>query len=692
MKIINKSLLATAILTILAGCDDSDYEQKEQNINAAPYYTGNVVVTLDEKDPFKFAYLLGTATGAKTGEGVAKDGEGDFLSVRNLITESTDITGFEVMDNIVGIRPSALIDDLDTGETRTVVYTYDIYDGQNSVKRTATFNIVGEDFAPVVTGPITANYTKDAAASNVNLLLNVTDADNEPLTATDVVADSANPFVIPFTVVDNYLVLDIASIKDQIPDGQKLTFNYDYKVSDHRFTVDHSVMVNILGVKDVPGAPLFAEYFLTAAANETASVQTYDLIQGAVDREGDDILVKNLTLNGSSALEYGITLNGTDLVFSPNAFLSEISAGQTMDFNFLYQVEDSNGNTSDGERSLIVTVTGVQSNVLLQQSKSSSFEGLTDGAIPTGWYAFGWEGQGAPAVTSVDARSGTSSTYLNAGVGMATNWTPQVDKVYYYSSWWRTVANNGFTGTMPVHFNAYGLGNAGRAWWFGGYRPWVADTKVWNESTKIFNTFSGGWPITPEASFQAFSGPLATHSTTGAYVDDITIVDITDIKGYENNMLVSGAGTFEDNVIPANNGEGIVAITDTPTAITTGTYALSVDTTGKSGSSVDVYLPVQAGAVKAGGRYMLKLDILAPAATAANNNFEVKLETVTGEVFNFSSPFWGNGANVGHQVILNTETATGSPDWATEDVKVSLRFVGTDIVYYVDNVTFYAIP
>ena len=690
MKIIKKSLLVASISTVLAGCGDESFKPEVKTSNEAPVVSSNINIALHEKDEVSFAHLLGTATGAKTGADVVKDADGDFLSVKNLTADLADATGFELEGNTLLLRPAALMDSLDTGQTHTIVFTYDVSDGETSTPRTATFTVAGEDFEPEITGDLVGNFTKDAVTGTLNLLTNVTDADNEPLTASNLVANSNNALVIPASINDdNELVLDIASIASQVPDGQKITLEYTYEVSDHRFDKMGNLTINVLGVKDIPGAPLIGNYFLSDELNETSPLKTYDLIDDVVDREDDAISVKNLKLNGVEALKYGISLDQTNLNFSPNAFLTDIASDASMVFEFTYQIEDSNGNTSDGERSLIVTVNGVESNILKAQGASVTFEDENLGATPAQWYAFGWEGAGGPVV-STDAHSGTNGATLAAGGGMAINWDSAADRVYYYAGWSRTDAPN-TSANFPAHFNVYGNGS-GRAWWDGGNRQWVADMTVWAETAVTFNTFESGFAIHPDASFQIFNGPAASHSGVNVFVDDIRIVDITDIDGYANNMLTVGGGSFEDGVIPANNGVGLVSVTDTATEVTQGSNALVVDTTGNATAS-EVVLPVQAGAIKTGGRYMLALDIQAiNAVVDTKTAFQVKLETASGEIFNFYPTISSNTPNFAVRVMLNTDSATGTPDWENEDASIRLIFTVAGITYHVDNVTLFAVP
>lgn len=696
----SKILLASSVLLALSGCGSENFTPETKVNNNAPTHGGDINIALHEKDDLRFINLLGTPSGANSGEGVATDADGSFLSVTDVTIQASgskadviEALGAELNGNQIAIRPLALAPLLDNGDTHTIVVNYNISDGQNKTARMATFTFTGEDFAPEATGDLVANFTKDAGTGVLNLYSDVTDADLEPLFIefASIMADEANPFDLGLSIVDNLLNVDIASVASQISDGSKVTFNYTYTIKDHNNEVERNMVINILGVKDIPGAPLIDGYFLSDELSETDTTKVYDLVADVVDREGDDIAVKNVKLNGVELSMFGAEVDGTNLTFIPNAFLAEIAAGESQVFEFTYQVEDVNGNTSDGERSLNVKVNGVESNILAAQGSSVTFESDDLGGGAAGWENFGWEGAGGPVISTEGARADAQGVTLAAGGGMQIEWSAKEDRIYYYAGWSRTEAVNG-NANFPVHFNAYGLGDVGRAWWFGGKRQWVADTTVWAETAVTFNTLESGWPIYPDAKFQVFNGPAASHSTVTAYVDDIRIVDITDIDGYMNNLLAMNASSFEDGAVPANNGVGVIGVTDVVTEVTNGTYALTVDTTGNTEAS-EVVLPVKAGAVKEGGRYMLQLDIHATNAPVdAATNFEVKLETATGEVYNFYPSTWSDTANIGVRVMLNTESATGTPDWANEDVSVRVRFQVAGIVYHVDNVTLFAIP
>lgn len=692
-------------MTALAGCGDESFKPPVRGANNAPEVSANIVVEIDEAEmntpnPSKAVFLLGSRDGERVANGDVFDKDGDVLSVKNLVANTTDLTGFDMQGNTIYVRTSDLNPLVDSGESKTVVFTYDISDGINEVSRTATITFNGLDFEPEISGDSLGNFTRDAVHGSIDLLANATDRDGEVLTASNLVADPSNPFPLNVSINSNHeAVVDIAAVADQIPDGEKVTFKFTYDVQDHRVPVEANLVINIVGFQDIPGTPLIGSYFLTDTVNETDNLKSYDLIDDVIDREGDAISIKNVQLNGSVELPYGVAVDGNNLWLNPTAFLTEIAPGENKILSFTYQIEDANGFTSDGVRSLDITINGVESNIIAAEGGSVTFESDTIGQLPFGWENFGYEGAAPIAVSTEAARTGNNGVTLVPGIGMAIDWTAEKDRIYYYAGWSKTVAPNGFA-QLPVHFNVYNE-PAGREWWRGGNRQWVADTTVWNESFSIFNTFSFGLGLlvadpaaatpVPNPSFHIFNGPLASHSDVTAYVDDVRIVDITDINAYANNILDNTLSSFEDGLVPTNNGVGVFAVTDSATDVTNGTFALTVDTTGAAGAEFE--LPVPSGAIKEGGRYMLQLDLQATNAVADTaTGFQVKLKTASGEVFNFYPSVWSNNANPAVRVMLNTETASGTPDWENEDVTVSVIFNNGDIIYHVDYLALFAIP
>ncbi|MGJ8692497.1 MAG: hypothetical protein ACSHW0_08445 [Thalassotalea sp.] len=708
MKFIKKSLLVAAIATALTGCDDDSFTPKEKTSNAAPVVAGNIEVTVNEKDALSFAYLLGTAEGKMpntvNGPTGVTDADGDFLSVKNLTADMEDTTGFELEGNTILLRPSALIDSLDTGDTHTVVFTYDISDGDASVQRTATINVIGEDFEPVADGDLVANFTKDAQGM-VNLLTRASDADGEALVASNIVADSGNPFEIPFTITDNQLNLDIPSIADQIAAGELVTFNYTYDIDDHRFTITRNLTVNVLGVLDVEGAPSTQAYFLSETINEqngevdtegklvdVEAVYSYDLLQNVIDREGDAMMVNTFQVNGVDGLMPGLTLVDNTLWVYPHAFNNEVVAGQSKDYNITFKMEDENGNVADGVRTLTLTVNGVENNLLVRNGftnvgfETPAYVG-TDNVNADGWTQdyFSWD---CPVknIQESSARTGSygfrmEGKFCDYGISSG-QFIPSLgkDEKYIISYWLRN--STGVNADNPFN-NILG---EGVGYWAGAHGR-LEDNRVdvWKEDARLidgseFGNLSGSVGKSVSMRFTQYDG-------NGAHdIDDFSLVKISAYDVAERNLL-SETGTFEAAETIVSSGGGVTEIKTVEA-----NNKLYVDTTGATNLKVNI--PVSLGAILPGGRYVASFDIEHINPSVNNSQVWVALSNGSESISSTATVKSAAGANKQRiDAILTEENSRSAEvDWSEETMTLNLTLPQADSQFYIDNVRLYAIP
>lgn len=711
MKIIKKSLLVGAISTALAGCGDESFKPEAKGANFAPESPGNIEVTVNEKDDIFFTFLLGTTNGfnSYSEDGVewpkVTDGDGDLLYIENVMAtavdldgfEADDLTGFEIQGNTVLIRPSALVDDLDTGETRTVEFTYDISDGSSSISRKATLNVVGEDFMPVAEDGFVRNYTKNSDAT-IDLLSRVTDADGEPLTTSNFVPDAANPLDIEYTFSNNQLVLDIDSVADDINDGELVTFNFTYEISDHRFTIERDLEVNILGVLDVAGAPSTQIYFLEESINETnaadaEAVHVYDLLQDVIDREGDDMEVNTFQVNGVDGLMPGLTLVDNNLYVYPNAFIDEVDAGESKDYAITYKMQDINGFVADGVRTLTLTVNGIENNLLsVNGFTNPGFEDETlvgtDNVNDGGWQPefFNW-GCGVKEIRSSSARTGSygfrmEGDFCDYSISSA-QFIPLLGagEKYVYSYWIRSE-------TGGANDNPYLVFLDGSLGFFNGFSSRLsdADIGVWKEDARIidsteFGFFNGsvGKGITHRFSVYAAAGG------SGRDLDDFSLIRFSDYDESERNLL-SEDGMFENNETIVSSA-GIAEIRNDG-----GDNKLFVDTTGTTG--VTVSLPLMTGSILPGGRYMASFDIQYINHTLGDSLVYGGLSNGS-ESINNSANLSAASADSEQRVdVLLTEeyNRTADVEWNEETMTFDISFFQTDAQFYINNVRVYAIP
>lgn len=681
-------MLAGSIIIALTACNEDDYNPDARVNEAAPTFADDITIDLNEKADFKYAYYLGTASGEKTGDGVVRDADGDILSVKNVTADSDDLTGISIEGVRVGIEPSALIDQLDTGETKTVVLTYDISDGENMVERTMTINIHGEDFAPEVPDDVVANYKKDAGSVSIDLLVRASDADGEALIAADLVASDANPFPLTASIVDNQLVVDIDSVADDLPDGILSKFEFNYKVKDHNHAIDRTVSVNILGVKNVPGAPEIANYFLTESVDETAPQQTYDLAQGIVDNEGDAIVISDVKVDGASVSDYVAKLEGTNVHFNPNAYFTKIKAGQSKDVVLSYKVSDDQGNTSDGERLLTITINGVESNLLKAAGLSTDFDdGKTTGFIMSNCPQ--------TEVSNATSVSGDNSFRMLSGTCFVdidpTYWPDMVaDEKYYFNYWLNTEGSSPFMSINDAGPNDGPIGN-----FWAGARPWHPQDGTWRPLTIQYNTNTGKFVAKNgdgktmlDASNKITLFMMSAYADPNGqpYFDNLNLVRFSDIEGVD--ALKGNMGSFNDvNAVIETTG-GTVEVT--------ASNSLSVDTTGAANPMI-VSLPIEQGAIQPNGKYLVTYDIQYTNNPASDYSVVVDVSSAAGGA-NFETRHNLAGAeNLTNQTVVLDEASHWNGvgvvnDWSADDVKLNFKFESADAKFTIDNVTLHAIP
>ncbi|TYK67225.1 hypothetical protein [Colwellia echini] len=707
-----KTLIACSIITALTGCGD-DYTPEVKENMYAPEHGGNIVVTLSEKEGFGFISALGTPDGMPVGEGVATDMDGDILFIRDGMLVSGDDTGISLTGPKVGVRPSDYAATLDTGDTETIELSYNISDGEKSVPRTMTINIVGEDAAPVVVGDLIGNFTKDAGTGVLDLLKNVSDADEEPLTVetSSVVADAANPFAIPFTIVDNMLNLDIAAIASEIPDGNKVTFKYTYTIKDHNNEVSRNMIINVLGVKDVAGAPLIANYFLTENIVETDGMLMVDLAKDIVEREGDAIIVSELMLDGVPLTNsFATRFEDNTLYFNPTAYLDDIAAGAFKEFTFTMKVSDDKGNMSDGQRELIVTVNGVESNLLVSTAGADvGFESDGKGFAATNC------GAGTEISNSIVANGTGSLQMLGAPCYMSygTSYFPDLEiGGKYYLHYNAYVATGDASPYIMIHNDA---STTNHNFWVGD-RPWHPANDSWRPLIVEFDTESG-YLATPGGDGTT---PIESADQLQLYVmsawlgnDGLPVFDDFEFIRYDNiegvDILTANAGSFEDGAyVPTTSGGGLVEVREDTNDATN--KVLYVDTTGADEDGVSISFPIEKGSIVPGGRYRVTYDI-------QYLNFEANKEAATDPKINqwggypvdvvFKNPdnatdftlfstVW-NGATGGevqgvadeasHWLGFNAET-----DWNSDNLTVDFVLKSVGAQYIIDNIEIVRIP
>lgn len=655
----------------------------------------------------------------------AVDADGDFLYVEGLTETQREVIvlsepeegeedGFvaEVVERVpvaaedaelavftdgvrVTVRPSDLVDELDSNEVLAVTYNYVVTDQEDSISRTLTVNIVGEDFAPVIDGDVSANFVKASPVGQVDLLQRVVDADGEDLTVDNLVADAGNPFALSTTIDDDgVLSIDIDAIAGDIPDGEQLFFNFTYDVSDHRFTLQRELRVGIAGFNDVPGAPVIGNYFPSSSVEETDGVQIFDLLDGITDREGDDIVFENLEVDGVAELPVGVELDNNMLSLDPHAYFYEIAPGETKTMEITYDVLDTNDNKSDGQVLISVSIAGVETEFLAMSGIDGGFEDMGDLAglpVNSGFVPGALDfGCASTVVTDTLARSGAQSIELTGnapGAGRCQHDARlmdvyEADKKYLFSFWYNRPAAAAGPTDVPFTGFRFGADGAGNQW--NPVRPDPSLTG-WTNISVTTSTFAGG-EFEGQVNEIIVVGPGHYDATNPIYYDDLTLVQYGDFDTVAHDIIANDIGAFDGDILDIIYDAGVVEIRDVG-----GENKLFVDTSGEA--SVSVQLPIKEGNIRPNQRYVLALDTEIVNGAGVSSVFF----NLTNGVERIDGAGGAEATSAGvtsTDIVFNEEYGkTADVDWSAEDMMLTLFFAPAEATqYHIDNVRLILVP
>ncbi len=227
--------------------------------------------------------------------GASDPDPGDTLSVLNLALDIGDPRGItQPSANSLRIDPTAYGELMD-GESETIVYNYDIVDGNGgSVGQQITFNVSGTGHHPEVIGPIWVSPTEQNSAFTVDLLLGASDADpGDILSVSGLTLDSGDPRGMSQPGA-NSLRID-PSAYNYLDAGETETIVYTYDIVDDDFgSVGQMITFAVSGLA---GPPELAIDDVTV--DEAAGTATFTV---SLDSLGDeDISIDYATSDGTAA-------------------------------------------------------------------------------------------------------------------------------------------------------------------------------------------------------------------------------------------------------------------------------------------------------------------------------------------------------------------------------------------------------
>ncbi|WP_440906656.1 hypothetical protein ACMZOO_18165 (plasmid) [Catenovulum sp. SX2] len=666
MNMMKKTLLVSAVLTALTGCEE-DYKGKASvDENVAPTHSGSISATFHEKDGVKRIYLLGTTEGRATGKDdngtlVATDANGDHLQIQNLQASTDDLTGFEISDGLIVVRPSELVDSLDSGQTKSVTFNYEISDGELSVARSATINIEGEDFAPAFEATLSKVFTKFDSKQTIDLLEGATDDDGETLTVSDFSADATYPAGL-FIQTNGTIDIDIPSVADDIAIGENMVLTFSYNVSDHNHTLPRTVSVRIRGVRTEPVAPIVSGV-QTSTVNTSGTRATIDLAAEpvVVDENGDALTVDFSSLspaNGAPDLEFAMS-SGSNLVFDPSIFGPYVASGATEKFMYNYDVSDG---THTEAASIEITVTNDGLGNLITNG------GFEDGL--NGWT----QATGGVATIANASALGMdvegSNIVAFAGAETISRKLPDLATDAYYVIEARMKHKDG---------------------WGGANLMRVVDS----EGSVVANTSTyehGGGARTNAIAFMGGKGlTFEYEAAQESELDDVRLYKLGVDQGI--NMITLDNSNFENGAADWVLATGVSVKSDS--GVISGTNSLF---SGTGGDPRNVYA-LPNGALSNTHRYMIVMDVNITDFAASNHTFRASVvnasnqdEIVTGHAF--EGVFMLAAESQKFVAILDLPRDATKTDWATTDqaLHIGTNVWGQGFEYIIDNIQLFQLP
>ncbi|WP_020208748.1 hypothetical protein [Gilvimarinus chinensis] len=662
MKLMNKkTLLVSAILASVTGCGSDDYNRNaDKGPNTAPVAGNDIVLNFHEKDAYFTQYLT---------EG-SYDPDADILYVKNLTADTEDLTGFEVNEARIGIRPTDLALELDNGESRTVTFSYDITDGEATVQRKMTVTVNGEDFAPEFDDLFVLIDDKNPT-TEIDLVEGVNDPDDEPLWVSDFVASGDLTSALYTLDADNAtLTLDTPAILAELGPGEVAVFrDNNYNVHDHNHSLPRTATFVVAKTTEQAAPPAVLGPVMTSVSTNSA-LKMVDLASpGAVlEPNGDAIEIDWSSIapvDGGPALHFNRS-EGTMLAIDGIDFGTFVETGETKTFTYSYDL-------SDGDPDHTVTNTveiSVTGEAVKQILNNGSFESGLDG-----WNAT----DGVSAATA-------SALGLN------------VDGSAFASM----LAGDELSPALPGNALEEGAGYIieargahGNSW--GAYPMWVTGD-VGEETGKVLNPqawFAHG--ANPRTFATRFEGAANTKITVtapaavgAAEYDAFMLYKYSTDPG--NNLISQDNATFENGAGDWTLQEGGSISTDGPIS---GSASLNTGELQDRSST----LPLAAGTIKNGSRYLLTYDLVADGLPEAGNK-KIRasiIDPITGETVQ-GAPFKGVfevRENMNHMaMIFDPDLYSGVNDWESRDLELRLgvNVWSGGMNFRIDNVRLIELP
>ncbi|MER2493785.1 hypothetical protein [Catenovulum sediminis] len=387
-----------------------------------------------------------TEAGFEIGESITFQEREEVRRIQGFPRTNELLYGFDLKQTVLRVTPSEFIPVLFQDEVSVVNISFDVTDGTSSVEHRLLAKVVGENSEPrfiqldaqgnplIVSGeeqpvePHNQRVSEKGANVSVNLLAGIYDADVQyNRTFTRQVGDldsyyqykNTNQYRVEkigvnINLADGFtcsgvdctglpsfastqrvedpitgdlsefnLVFNPSVFADSLAKGEEATITYTFNVTDGNAnnTVERTATFVVLGANEFNEPEFTGPLEKTVLASD--DIVTFDLFEGIIDLDGDDLSIDSVTIPAESDV-FGISVNQEtgEVRVDPYAFLY-LDDGETETFTLSYIVSD--GLLVSESRDFNLTVKASEANLLAD----GTFE---SGVLDNGWTSVTPEG------------------------------------------------------------------------------------------------------------------------------------------------------------------------------------------------------------------------------------------------------------------------------------------------------------
>jgi len=325
-------------------------------VNDAPTPVDDSIATTEDNPITAFNVLTNTT--------VDTDPDGDTLTVVG-INGTTNLTGLSSSGAAVTLDASgnlqydptnaAALQSLATNQTTVDTFTYTVGDGALQAVATVSVTVTGINDAPLAVND-TATTDKNVT-TNIDVLANDTDAENDSLTVIRInglVANVGAPVSLTSGAIvtrnaNNTVTYDPNGRFENLSSGQSTIDTFNYTIDDgNNEQATATVTVTIQG----PNTPPNAVDDLPTTDEET-SININVL---ANDSDPDGQAIQLVSINTTNTRGRAL-VSGNSVFYDPNNQFETLALGETATDTFTYIVADTQGGQS--EATVTVTIRGV---------------------------------------------------------------------------------------------------------------------------------------------------------------------------------------------------------------------------------------------------------------------------------------------------------------------------------------------